>query len=581
MHLLRNDNQAAWVILSTAMAHQLDYSIMLQYPSDMLECATLVDAGLWAALEKLSGQPRIPRAEEGAGVECVLNLVPSISGRSYQCLLAAQPVKLGGLGLRSLVESRHPAFVGALEQAVPYIVANDLYESPLAPRLRAVLGNWTGGARWTDMLTVGSRTAREFHTAWTSLTVEAREIWNYLGEEPTGYLADAVEGAGGDSVDGSTRTKVVQQLEGLRHKLLVRALEQHPDRDSRPVTVYQNVSDDKCAGSWLLAIPNRENSLSSKVFKEALSAHMCLPSPALREGGWVGRPVGTRGEVIDQFGDAVMCCNQIPGDSWRHRHDKVKMATYMEACLAKVPADCEVYGEFSDLLPAVLMEEGGELQWGRARQGKVPDFKFVLPSPEGPTPCLAELKTISAGKSLYPRGVKGKGVDRRATRLPAEYEAKLRAYDERFHGAVPRVNGEPEPPPGPLVARFRGLGGLDQGQLVAGPWGDLSPHFHQLLQCFAESRVTALSRAQGWEAGPGQLGKITGEIRRAMSVTVVRANAECLLERLSQLGPGAGAAAKRRQSALQLEDRRRLDRQAFDLAWRERGASRVGRAFVS
>ena len=117
---------------------------------------------------------------------------------------------------------------------------------------------------------------------------------------------------------------------------------------------------------------------------------------------------------------------------------------------------------------------------------------------------------ISAGRSTFPRGVKGKGVDRRAAKLPAEYEAKLRAYDERFHGAVPRVNGELEPPPGPLVARFRGLGGLEQGQLVAGPWGDLSPHFHQLLLCFAESRVAALSRAQGWEAGPGQSGQITG-----------------------------------------------------------------------
>ena len=97
---------------------------------------------------------------------------------------------------------------------------------------------------------------------------------------------------------------------------------------------------------------------------------------------------------------------------------------------------------------------------------------------------------------------------------------------------------------------------------------------------FAESRVAALSRSQGWEAGPGQLGKIMGDIRRALSVTIARANAMCLLERLSQLGPGAGAAAKRRQVALQLEERRRQDRQAFDLAWQARGASRVGRAFV-
>ena len=87
--------------------------------------------------------------------------------------------------------------------------------------------------------------------------------------------------------------------------------------------------------------------------------------------------------------------------------------------------------------------------------------------------------------------------------------------------------------------------------------------------------MAALTRAQGWEAGPGRLGKITGEIRRVMSVTVVRANAECLLEHLSQLGPGASAAAKWQQSALQLEDRRRWDKQAFDLSWRERGHLRL------
>jgi hypothetical protein len=210
----------------------------------------------------------------------------------------------------------------------------------------------------------------------------------------------------------------------------------------------------------------------------------------------------------------------------------------------------------------------------------VPDFQFLLSSPEGPTKCLAELKIISAGKTWFPRGVVGKGTDRRAGRLTNEYEAKLRTYDERFHGALPRVEGEPEPAPGPLVSRFRGLGGLARGQLVAGPWGDLSPHLHQLLRHFAESRVAAASRAQGWEAGPGQLGKVMGEIRRALSITVVRANALCLLERLAHLGPGAGAAAKRRQSALRLEEKRRQDRQAFDLAWQARGSSRVGRAFV-
>ena len=228
--------------------------------------------------------------------------------------------------------------------------------------------------------------------------------------------------------------------------------------------------------------------------------------------------------------------------------------------MSKVPVDCEVYGLFSDLLPAALQEEGGELQWGRARQGKVPDFKFLLSTPEGPRPSLAELKVISAGKTWYPRGVKGKGTCRRAARLCHEYEMKLHTYDVRFHGAAQRRGGELEPPPGPLVTRFRHLGGLEDGELVAGPWGDLSPDLHKLLLCFAESRVAAMSRAQGWEAGPGQLGKVMSEIRRALSVTLVRANALCLLERLSQLGPGARAASKRRQGALVVEERRRRDR---------------------
>ena len=56
-----------------------------------------------------------------------------------------------------------------------------------------------------------------------------------------------------------------------------------------------------------------------------------------------------------------------------------------------------------------------------------------------------------------------------------------------------------------------------------------------------------------------------GEVSRSFSVTVVRAQAICLLERLSQLGPGARTAAQRRQVSLRLEEKRRRERQAFAL----------------
>ena len=92
-------------------------------------------------------------------------------------------------------------------------------------------------------------------------------------------------------------------------------------------------------------------------------------------------------------------------------------------------------------------------------------------------------------------------------------------------------------------------------KLVAGPWGDLSQDFHELLGTFAKSRAEALARSKGKEggAGKGELGKVMGEVRRAMSVQVVRSQALCLLERLAQLGPGARAAGERRKVVLRLK----------------------------
>ena len=155
-----------------------------------------------------------------------------------------------------------------------------------------------------------------------------------------------------------------------------------------------------------------------------------------------------------------------------------------------------MYGLFADLLPAALHQQGGELEWGRARQGKVPDLKLMLDTPEGPEQSLAELKFVSAGKTWYPRGQAGKGTDRRAALIQGQYESTLRAYDVRFHGAEPWRRGQAEPPPGPLLRRLRGYGTM--AALVADPWGDLSEDLHRLLRVFAEARVANRARAEGW-----------------------------------------------------------------------------------
>ena len=64
------------------------------------------------------------------------------------------------------------------------------------------------------------------------------------------------------------------------------------------------------------------------------------------------------------------------------------------------------------------------------------DFKFLLNTPEGLMPCLAELKMIGAGKTLLPRGDKGLRAERRAGKLTKEYKSILKRYNICFHRAA-------------------------------------------------------------------------------------------------------------------------------------------------
>ena len=248
------------------------------------------------------------------------------------------------------------------------------------------------------------------------------------------------------------------------------------------------------------------------------------------------------------------------------------MAITTECYDAKLPVDCEVYGLFSDLLPAAAEAMGGDLEWGRARQGLIPDYRLRLPTPEGISDCLAELKFVSAGVTWYPRGAQGRGTDRRSGLLQAEYRRKLSKYDQKYHRTGP---GQSDP----LVQRLDGYGKL--WGLVVGPWGEGSKDLHALISLVGNSLVAAKARARGWEAGDGELGQAMGQIRRRLSCAFIRSQALCLLSRIGQLGPGARAAAYRRGDALRAETARRRESQAHWQAHiKGRGLGRTGMVFI-
>ena len=267
-----------------------------------------------------------------------------------------------------------------------------------------------------------------------------------------------------------------------------------------------------------------------------------------------------------------MNCKKLPGDTWRHRHDTGKLAIVRECLQAGLVHDCEVYGLFADLIPAQAVAPGQEIDWGRARQGLVPDFRLRLPTPGGITDHLAELKFVGAGVTWFPRGVAGKGTDRRAGGLTTKYKRPLSVLDDKHHGTVPGQTG-------PLVRRLESFGKLEG--LVVGPWGEGSKDLHNLVKVIGDCQLTAKSRALGRSLSDNELGQIITQIRKFLSTSFITAQSLCLINRLCFLGDGAKAAAGRRDMARREEESRRRDREAhYQAHIRGRGLARVGQVFV-
>ena len=393
----------------------------------------------------------------------------------------------------------------------------------------------------------GSRTGEEFKASWQSLQREGEQICNFLSVEFEGALARGADNAEGLMEGESSRQEVTGQREELREAMLAKALKQHNDQAARPVRTYPQL--DKLSTAWKLSLPGPTNGLSSSVFKEVMAQHLCLPSPAC--ASIVGQRVGAAG-VVDPFGDEVMTA-PLPQDTWRTRHDVFKVEMVNIANEARVPIECEVFGEFRPLIPVQLMEDGGELGFCRQRAGLVPDFKLQLQSPEGPQHCLGELKFISAGVTRYPVGREEKQVDRRARELPGEYRRPLERLDRLHHGTGPGETGR-------LVAKLQSYGPL-QG-CVVGHWGEGSKDLHTFVQTCAEAKVAHLVRASGRQESEHLLGMVVGQYRRLLSTTAVRAQAMCLLARVGLVTPAAKEAAGRRELAMRLSEAMNRERMA-------------------
>ena len=148
-------------------------------------------------------------------------------------------------------------------------------------------------------------------------------------------------------------------------------------------------------------------------------------------------------------------------------------------------------------------------------------------------------------------------MDQRAKSLPKEYLDKAQKIDQKYLGT--RQDQE-----GPLEQRLKGFG--DLLCLVAGQYGEVSQDFHKLLAKLATSKAEHISRMEGRHISASERGLLLHQMRRRLSVSIIRAQSSCLLSRLGHYSPGAKDAAKRRAISKQREESLSQDRRAHFLA---------------
>ena len=92
----------------------------------------------------------------------------------------------------------------------------------------------------------------------------------------------------------------------------------------------------------------------------------------------VGKPIGYRGELVDVFGDNVMC-STLPFDTWRTRHRNIQRGIVARTNEARVEVEAEVFCLFRDIIPAAVMDERGGLLTVRDRMACVLDLRIGFP----------------------------------------------------------------------------------------------------------------------------------------------------------------------------------------------------------
>ena len=522
-----NHPHALWRILSDACNSQFTYWMQWNYVTDVRAVLGPLQHSLDMLLAASSGDPDI--------------LSDDITMQRVRL-----PRRLGGCGLRKMVDVLDAAFAGGLWRIAPRLISrltngsvlpvpgyHDCFEALFG--IGAFNDDATNGVgRFSGLLGGNSRLRDEYMSAFLG----CRDGLS-VAQLGTGPLSGPIQDSGfGFETKG--QMKITVQREELRKEKLTLLISALPVADMRRVA-FISTTDSHTAKAFLSSWPDGDFNLPTDAWHMVFCTYLGLKVPFLKK--FVGRLIGTSTTArVDAYGMALASA-KLPGDHWRIRHDIVKHAVLFAVRGMGIAVNCEVYNLFATAFsPAATQHFTGPNSFGRCK-GLVPDFEFKFNPRE-----LGEVKGIVLGKVLYINraplvvtgGSSAYAVKARVQTIQREYERKAAAADTKFNGTLAGAQG-------PIAAKLATFGKVQA--LAFGWFGECSPALEHLL-----SRAADFGSQHLWQpmmaASQGKArGILMWKLRMKIGAAIVRANAMLLLDRVAHTGGDAAAAYSRQSRA--------------------------------
>ena len=425
-------------VVRLSLSHVLDWVVQNHPPRLTMAEARRFDGAIAAAVAAAGGVDVLdPLAAYSSQV--------GLQATDLVARRARQPIRLGGLGIRSVEDVARPAYVGVMNMTLPFFldwqggdgaVVPGFYNTPM---MSEVLGDGSfdvGGEdqRLAVFLQSGLPMAADVEEAWQVLQGE-------VGLDDHGPLSAPVAGMGGGEYAEKLQRSVTKQREETRAVEIEAVALQLPPGDERKVS-FCNWSP--TAGSLFGSCPTPDTASPPELYCLAFSAFFGVEVPALRP--LVGRRIGkgARAKVVDRCGFNLALDGGVCKSAWKRGHDALLLTVVEDLRRMGLRARTEARDVFASAIPpeaAEAMDRDPEANVaGLVPDGVVEGFSadsgLAVVGPQ-----LVELKTIHESTSAGWWSVSGApgrplrpAVEVRAAAVHGEYQRRATKADQRYCG---------------------------------------------------------------------------------------------------------------------------------------------------